>query len=290
MVHSEMTGGPVKEPGQPSVPPSPAARTGSASGPPVFVRPRYAATLTMDQVREIQRALTQVPWLVRELELQLTRQTAGGGEKAGGRSSGEKPMPFDDSAAVAIRRLTRVLSRWAGKVDTEGYSQSMVKNADRLLDNLGDLFPFPLAHNEITAAVENAVEVIDKRRDRIFLGDCPSDGSAIYGDPEEVWAECPRCNLRVDVEAVRSRNIQRGQNMLATAEMARRYIGEVEGIQLRPSRVKVWASRGYFIKRGEDSQGRSLYRLGDIVAHAKAQAAAQDAPRKIIRGHKESEA
>lgn len=162
---------------------------------------------------QLERALSEVPFLDQELETTLTRQRAI--PTSGSAPSAETPIPWHDRAAQVRRNLDGLLSTWVRfcaeenlltadlPADTAAAKSRWLLRALPAL-RLHDIAPE--AHDEITDAAADARRLVFwKRKNRVYLGpcaygnsladqlsDCPGDVYADEGEPVGYCEECER--------------------------------------------------------------------------------------------------
>lgn len=127
--------------------------------------------------------------------------------------------------------------------------------------------------SEINGLVRQAHARIVPPRPMQFAGGCdqllddaaPCPGNVLV-DPERRTATCDRCGVRTDAEAHWARVFAAvDDDWLATATEASRLLALRDGIDLRPERIRQWASRGRVTARAGDAAAVPLYRLGDLL-------------------------
>lgn len=228
--------------------------------------------LCMGCVRILDRKLELVPWLAKELQINITRQAKQAPPFREGSKSSETPLMFDDNASEAFWVLQQVLVTWGADL--------VVKIAQRPdQPGLGGLAAW-MRHNrfwlaklpgnrqmldEITEAVELGIRAIDQRVRKIYLADCGC-GRKIVAEPDADSHTC-ECGVISMVQPLRKANQEQGRTVYVTASEAARYLGEVYGVKVSRKTITMWYRRGKLLRFG------SYYRVGDILDRAKEQAA-----------------
>ncbi|MFC4912563.1 hypothetical protein [Actinomadura gamaensis] len=267
-------------------------------------RPTRGATICGACAADLARALASVPWLDRQLDLVLARQTRIGSR---GPRPAETPLPYAPHATEAREVLRSTLAAWVdellpvlprrdpGPVCADcAHPSCRYRAPGRTLPGMAWWFQARVDHlvrhpeaeelrDEIMAAVWAAQRVVDRPADRRYVGQCGADldGSDceadLYARPNAATVTCPACDTRWDVRWRRERLLAAAEDTLATAaDLARALTGL--GHEVTPEMIRGYAHRGQLVPHGRDARGRPLYRLGD-VADAVAAAAARRAER-----------
>ena len=220
-------------------------------------------TLPFDVLRLLRKRLETAAWLAGQLELTITRQSQTGNPYKDGGKSNETPLMFDDRASEAAWVLRQTLSAHAVEISALEVGASTADIARRLHELVVHITD-PNALEEITSAVDLGLVAIDQPPCRIYLGDCEC-GSRLYGDPEQQQIECGRCGETHDPKQRRALNAVRGREIPVTATEAAKYLGEVCGVMITASRIRVWAHRGKLNPVGANQDAKPVYRLGDVL-------------------------
>lgn len=235
--------------------------------------------LSDTEIHSIYQILRMLPRKLDDLEIALTRQSQFGSAYAdGGKNAGEKPLYFDNGASEARMNIIEVMLQYRWLILNDWpvpYSmpekRPYVADDSRkfLMDNIYMLRSYDDAFDEFQDADNEINRVIDIPRMRIYLGECKGCHGKLYGDPEKDEEQCTSCACPYSPRARREEHQKQGEDMVVTASDARKYVGEVLGIPLTPSRMKNWVRRGYikpiFSSKGVDS----TYRLGDVIKCAR---------------------
>lgn len=256
----------------------------------VCTRPAGDGMLCKACLATLERALAETPFLLRELDVVITRQTTYSDKADGGRSS-TKPVPFHVAAADTRRALARALERWAGRlVDTScPRSPQPLHTSLWLLGQLNRIRVHADAHSihhEILEPVTRARWLIDRPADRWYAGPCNNDvpiepgshttrvcGAELYATTGRGLVECRKCQATYDVAARRDWLLAAADDHLANAATIARAVSWLGDTQLTPALIRVWAARGRLIAKGHEpypnsadpTKTRPLYRVGDVI-------------------------
>ncbi|GGM65083.1 hypothetical protein GCM10012275_39540 [Longimycelium tulufanense] len=235
--------------------------------------------------------LAEVADLVVELEATIARQVRTG-QRVGSRPA-DVGLPYNSGAAEVARDLRNVLSTWVRDLwETYGPRRPMPTDGTKPDGTRGaELEPLDLDNtlramaawlrrhpswveqhpaggdlvDEITDAIERARRAVDLPPARVYCGPCPECGTDLYARPNRATVRCRECDMRHDVEALRSVLLDAARSTLATAAEIARALPRLLGRELSPNTVRTWARNGRLAKRGTDSQGRPRYRVGEVI-------------------------
>lgn len=242
-------------------------------------RPRHDGWTLCDQHSwEIERSLGDIPALADELNTTLSRQTASG-QRHGARSS-EKPLAFDVGASEATFVLRNTLVGWVRDLLPDP-TPANDWPADRLdvmaiwlLARIDQLRTHPAAEqvvDEIGAAVRECTRAIDRRAEKVYVGECGHDGCVIglYAAPGRANVTCPGCKASHPVEARRDAlRASLYDRLLTAAEIARMaaYLGDLLDRQRVRKLIAKWEQRGVITAHGVNYRGDPTYPFGDTLA------------------------
>lgn len=211
--------------------------------------------------RDLRHKLVLAIWLADELETTITRQACTSDPyRAGGRDS-ETPLVFDSVAAETAYILRETLEDWAIELDLKpgtGYPAQVL--ARYLIEKLMQLVRRPdIAQfmSEMKDAVELAFRAIDQPRRRVYCGTCCD--IPLMAECEAQTVTCRICRTEHDVDVLRGDAQVISREVMVTASEAERYLGEVNGKQVKANTITKWAARGRITARA------GYYRLGDIL-------------------------
>lgn len=232
-------------------------------------------------------ALGEVSWLMHELDLVITRQTARA-EHVGGPSA-ERPLAFAWDASDLRWALENTVTTWARVVveekpnvsDPAGLSTGLV--AAWLTGQVEWLRHHPAAAeavDEITACVYRAKRAIDIRPERLYAGPCTTKDESgreckhdLYADPSSAVVTCPACRTRYDVAERKAWLMETARDHLATASEASRLCWTMLGDLVTTAMVRGYVRRGKLAShavRVENGRDVALYRIGDVIDAAQA--------------------
>lgn len=111
---------------------------------------------------------------------------------------------------------------------------------------------------------------VDRRPDRVYLGQCwatTGDGGEcpedVYAAPGASYTACRMCGSTWDVRERRAWLLRAARDTLATATQLAYALSWFTGRRLAPATVRSWALRGRILAKGHDRAGDPTYRVGD---------------------------
>ena len=245
------------------------------------------------------RALGEVPWLVEELEITITKQRAAteGNEAPSATCSCDDDddecqhalVPFHLPAAKKRDALRHALVTAVRFCIEEGVRNSdpgpewptdtlsamsrwLLWRVDGLaLNDMGEEFA-----TTIRRAVNSCRHVIDKPPERAYAGPCPECKRDLYHRLDALSVRCPGCGQSFDVgevnEWMRQRINEHLRDRLVTAREGSTLLGRF-GIPVEQGTIDKWHERGRLADSGHNAAHHRLYRwpeLLDLAArHAK---------------------
>lgn len=251
-------------------------------------RPAGDAFLCGRCLAELEQDLAEVPFLIRELEVVLTRQTVYAPRSDGGRSS-IKPLPFHVAASDTRQKINRALERWAKAliVDSCPRSGRPEHTSAFLLGRLNQIGHHESAIDiakQISEPIGKARWLIDRPADKWYAGPCNNEilvdggsprecGQELYAKTGAVVVECQACEAQFDVKARREWLLQAAEDHLANASTIARAVTWLGEEQVTPHRVAMWVKRKRLVAKGHEPYGdsknpdrtRPLYRVGDVL-------------------------
>ena len=277
-VPSDQAAARLREQEPPPVTDTPTAATcfcGSPTGDAGLVCRTHTADLARD--------LATVPDLVDELEITTTRQDRIVAEKHGGRSA-ERALLWNEHAAAKRQELNATLNAWA--LDTARLGED---ERDRLAEhhysdtaavarwlgrNLRALRMHPdaaKAYDEITNAIREARQAIDRPPDQQVYGQCRAeldDGTIcleyLYGLPGRATIICRGCRSEHDAAKRRAWMFLHVRDMLGPIREVVACL-TLGGIKTSEDKVRLMASRSRFFPAGQDASGKPLYRVSEVL-------------------------
>jgi hypothetical protein len=238
---------------------------------------------------DLARALGDVPWLARQLDITLAKQ----GSHAGGGRSASIPLPYDPRATEANYVLRSALVGWV-RVQTETILATAGPVCERCahpscrwithtLTLPGDTLPSMArwlledaerlamhaaaeeAVDEIVSAVRSGIRLIDRPPVLWFAGPCTAAGCSadLYARTDAARVQCRDCGATYDVVARRQWLLDAIEDALFHAAGAAHVLTSL-GWPCAAGRIRLWAHRGRLVAHGVDGQGRPVYRIGEI--------------------------
>ena len=183
---------------------------------------------------------------------QGTRPTTQSGSRPGKKS--EAPLPLDLHAAEARTILTGTLRAWVTRIREDmprstRPRDTMPAMANWILPLTGWLRHAtygPQALDEITAAVAQAVRVVDVPEERVGVGRCPRCSSPVYAPASRLVAYCRTedCDGTVDVQQWQQSLQDLAWSHEAGATEIAAFATKHLGMKLAASTIRSWATRG----------------------------------------------
>lgn len=217
--------------------------------------------------------LREVPWLLDELEVTITRQDRVV-EKQPGKSN-EKPMMFNDRASTARLSLLAGLGSfarvygWSGArlADPAGYLLTRM-HVIRMSDDAG------MVYRDVDAAVRAAKQAIDRPADKVFAGPCNTEyrglgGTAIcsadlYAREGKATVRCRECGAEHDVQARREWMLKEVRNYEADAGLMASILTGL-GFKIDSSTIRKYGADNLIEVRGKSATGAAKYNIGQVL-------------------------
>lgn len=238
--------------------------------------------ITATQMRALVALLGEIPALIDDLAITLTRQDcigAGGMRVTGG--SDEQPLPINLAASDAHDLLHSTLASWArhteesrghaymGPRSTIGLSTWLATNVTRLAMTEG----CEEAHDEIEHAMSQCRRACDLAKDRnILLGICQGCGSQVHVPPGKEHGSCQCCGAWLTLEETRAAIDSGLTEIVLQPKDAVQMVNTRYGCDLK---VKVVYDMGNRKKeplvKVPLGGGQVGFRMGDVVADLKRQ-------------------
>lgn len=241
-------------------------------------RPTTGAALCNDCETTFVRQIAELAALADDLRITITRQSVIGSGN-GGRRSTETPVPWDDRASreraallgFAWRTVLRIWDKHerlpAGQHGgLAGIGRWLHQRINRLLDHhdIGEIA------NDLHRHTKRASRLIDRPAPGVFAGICSATTPTgpcptwLYATQGRAVVTCRVCGAHHDVKTRRATLREHAEHILATAaEIARAVVWL--GDNVKPDRIRQWASRGRLARHGTDDTGKPLYRIGDVL-------------------------
>lgn len=229
------------------------------------------------------RRLGEVPWVVGQLEITITKQRAA---SSGGTPSAEQALLFHEAASRKQDALRHALVMAVRFCDEEGIrhqspsddfpADDLLAMARWLLWRVDGLTLNDMG-GEILADIANAVtackRIIDSPPERKYAGPCPECSRDLYHRPDAKQVECRGCGSRWDVAEVRewmqARLDEHMADRLVTAHEGSTLLSRY-GIEVGKRTIDKWIDRGKITEAGRtqpDGTGktRRLFRWDDVL-------------------------
>lgn len=223
-------------------------------------------------VARLTRQLRDVPSLVDELDITLSRQGKVGNGGKGGKGIAHEKTTIHLGAAAAAWDLQHVLCAWA--IEVTGVRPSSVAPtvaaADALLSAMPAIRRHPESARLVTAvcgAIESARRVVDRPVERRFLGPCAASLDAgictgdLYVTPDAEMVRCKTCLTEHKVAERRTWMLSQAASTLLTVREAAQMVSDVGGIRISQASIRGYLHRGRLAYRSE-----KLIQLGDLLA------------------------
>lgn len=239
---------------------------------------------------QLEKTLAEIPSLADDLEDTRLRQSRTGGRSIGGGHSTDQPLPWLETASVAVDTLRSTLVAWARIVVEERGVRwprnTLADIAGFLLTHLDWLVHHPDAHeavDELTFAARQARSVVDRAPDRWYAGRCghvdldaqveaivtsspqPEPcGEELYVREGAKTVACRTCSTEHDVDVRRKELARKVEDRLATAsELTSAVSNLARPISLNT--IKSWVQRKRLTEHSKSPDGVALYRVGDVL-------------------------
>ena len=202
---------------------------------------------------------------------QGTRPTTHGG---GHGKKSEAPLPLDLRAAEARTILTGTLRAWVTRI-REDMPRS-TRPRDTMPAMAAWLLPLTgwLRHatygaqalDELTAAVQQALRVVDTPEERVGVGRCPTCSSPVYAPASRLTAYCKTddCDGTVDVQQWQQSLQTLAWSHEAGATEIAAFATKHLGMRLAASTIRSWATRGR-ITPTNPGEPTPRYRFEDVA-------------------------
>jgi len=237
--------------------------------------------LCSDCLDDLARTLRDLPELVDELDVSLTKQRRFT-DAAGSRST-TSPLPYDMGASNALHELRNELVGMVrvcidNRVASTDYREahpgdSCASMAAWLLWRVDGMAALPFAADllHVVSIASRCELVIDRPAERTFAGPCDQCGRDLYAQHGKTSVTCKACGLQYDLAARREWLLHAVDDQLASATEIARALTSLE-MPVTTDRIWQWKHRERIEQRGTSKTGAPLYRVGDVVtlliAHA----------------------
>lgn len=222
----------------------------------------------------LERDLGDVPAIVAELDVTISRQARIGSGGKGGLAS--ERWCYNPGAAAVADDLANTLTTWARDVcgDTSPGPLSNPSHAAAalLLMHVPAIRRHPAVvelYDEITDAVKQARQAVDRPADRQYLGTCLAEFEGvtctqeIFARPGASEARCKVCGITHDVVERRTWLLGEAEDRLFTVREAAQIMGSFANVLVSESTIRSYVSTKQLTYHGK-VEGVSVIRLGDL--------------------------
>lgn len=236
-----------------------------------------SAYMCIDCHGQLWDALNEVPELVDELELTLTKQRRFATQTDAPRSTSDDALPFNIAASRALDRLRVLLVQLVRRsIESHVHSldwrdrspgESIVTMSTWLTYRVDGITQQPWAAEamQLVDIVRHSAYVIDRPAERTFAGPCDQCGHDLYAVDGKTTVTCRDCELTYDLDERRAWLLSLVDDRLATAVEISRALTSLS-LPVTAERIRQWKHRERIDVRAHDSHGSPLYRVGDVVA------------------------
>lgn len=248
-------------------------------------KPVTDADVCSDCARKLDRALGDTRWVLAQLDLVITRQTAKQPHVGG--ASREQPLPYAPRASDLRWALENTITTWARVIHEEKPTPlpdvaSVGLLAAWMTGHVEWLRHHPAAVEaveEITSIVGQGMRAVDVRPNLLYAGPCSIEdgpkvcGHDLYADPMSAVVICSACDRRYDVAQRKEWLMDTARDHLATATEASRLCWTLKGDLVTTAMIRGYVRRGKLAShatRSENGRDVALYRIGDVLDAADA--------------------
>lgn len=240
----------------------------------------------------LERELGDVPAIVADLDVTISRQARIGSGGKGGLASERTPVHLGAIEAADV--LTNTLTTWAREINPEcagvwqllagrGLAKTPADAAARaLLACIAPIRRHPAAAelcDEVTDAIRQARRAVDRPADRVYLGICHYIEAEVecleevYASPGASEARCKVCGITHEVAERRAWLLGRAEDTICTVREAAQMLGEIGHIPVTEQRIRRYIERKRIpLHRIPDNRSKDItkmadaLRLGDLTA------------------------
>lgn len=240
---------------------------------------RDAAYVCDGCLGDLTKALAEIPWLVGELEVTISKQRGVDYRALGGSPSSETPAPIHIPALEARRALRAALvtcvqfceeehirhqsASTRRPVDSlESMSRWLMWRVDGLgLNDMGYEFA-----DDIVDAAAKCRHAIDRAPERRYAGPCEC-GRDLYHKPGATEVKCGDCARTYDVAELYEWMRQGVMGRLVTAREGSTLLGRFD-LPTPQAAIDQWHARKRIVDRGSNPAGHRLYLIDDLLGLA----------------------
>lgn len=241
-------------------------------------------------VASLRAALRDLPWLLRELRVTLTRQNQA--MHGGGRGGDDNPLPYNINAAEVMATVISTVGTWIGRLDEYADPGPTMKHwCGWLLLNMPLIRRHAAAEQafaDLTGAAKTARQAIDRPADREYVQPCVVCGKAVYAAPGATTAPCHECKRvatdrdddgnvtavgwfpEYDVAAAHLTRLTRLRAAVLAEQDVRTAVEAIRAQPLSRKTLRSWINRGRLIPRACGLDGSPLYHVDEALTLAAA--------------------
>lgn len=223
---------------------------------------RSCALRTADQ-------LMRAAELYHELATQIARQTCYGDRVR--LNGAEPPIPFSVKAMIDTGSVDNTLVVWAQYVVRERGTAAPVLGAGLCVwlaeqtDWLRYRVEAAQGLDELSYAARLVERAIDAPGQRWYAGSCAQCDADLYGHACAQRLRCKQCGAEYVADDRRQWLLGLAADRLGTAVEVARFCSAMRLESVTTAMIRGYVHRGRLVTRGEDRQGRALFRVGDVL-------------------------
>lgn len=271
-----------------------------ATGGRVRVRRHVVGRFRIPEAPVYRTVVDERPGLCADLDLTITRQHKLVASGPANRS-GEKPIPFHEAASDAAADLRRTIVKWARAVAEANPHLTLTVTSvagvaawmSRLPTLLAEHPDAGVMYREVMRAVRQALRVVDRQDDQVYLGQCGAEVDLgydptlgylavcegdLYAPADTDVMQCRWCGAIWEVAARRDYLLIHVEDQLATANETSRALSRL-GRPVAAATIRSWVHRNKLMQYQPHPLDRRLqprYRIGDVLDLLAAAAAEDD--------------
>lgn len=225
--------------------------------------------------RRLMGWLRDVPELLEELDVTITRQDKLTSNRVGGRSS-EKPLMFNEHASDTRILLESTLRIWANALGWNPYidvgpTNVYIRNrmhVIRMREDVGDLYA------DVQRGIRKARQAIDRPAEKVFAGPCNTEiiafggvafcAADLYAKPGKATVVCRDCGAEHEVASRREWMLREIRNHSADASLMSGILTQL-GFPISAYTIRRYARDELLEETGVDARGVPTYNIGLVL-------------------------
>lgn len=226
---------------------------------------RYAAPAAAGRLRA---TIANLPDLMHELELTITRQVRMGASLSG---AADDRVPFNVEASERAWTLRQTLLIWVDEL-AQLRREPIPDTWPRIRDTLTAWSDWMTTNeagaqaiDEILDAHHHALRAIDRPPERTYAGPCPTCHGDVYGRPGSPEVRCTTCGTEFELQQARESMLERLAVMHLPAAQAARAVTLLTGREVTAAMIRRWKHRGLIEPVETNRAGQPLYDLNELV-------------------------